>query len=203
MVANRTITLNADELSPQLLQELAPYAESPYTYEPEEETFCKLMASTADPAHAMQAAWPTRCKDEKQATRKGTILASVPRIQHRIRYYRQLLSMQLDVTTSRIMAELAAIAMADIAGIFATDGSLLHPQQIPRQLRAAIKEIEVIETPAGTRYKYKFHDKSQALKLLATVKGMDIEARKASAPTLNFTLNAPTATPKLTVDELV
>lgn len=187
------ITLNVDDISPQLRQELAPYENSPYTYDPDEEKFAKLVASTADPGHAMMQAYPTRCANDRQAVRRGTILAGTPRMAHRIAYYRRLLAMQLDISTTRVMAELAAIATADIAGIFASDGTVIHPAQIPRQLRAAIKEIDVTTKAGGeTTYKYKFHDKMAALKLLASIKGMDIEARKASAPNLTFNLNVPT-----------
>lgn len=198
------LKLNWDDLSPQQRHELAPYAEINYTYDPDEERFCKLVASTSDVTRAMMEAYPSRCDTEKKARRRGTILANTERMAARIDFYRKVISNQLDISTSRLMAEMAAIATSDPISVYDREtGEPLPPHKLPRHVRAAVKKVKQVDISGRTSYEYEFHNKMEALKLLSTIKGLDLEARKASAPKVSFNLNLPSTGVTIDGEDLI
>ena len=98
-----------------------------------------------------------------------------------IEYLREALGEFLEaekVTTRKIAQRLANIAFGDRTGIFDDDGAVLNPKAWPPELRASILSCDVREVvdrntgrPVRT-YRVKFANATEALRVLATCKGM-------------------------------
>jgi hypothetical protein len=185
---------------PMVQQQLAPYAESYAPAEPEfqftptqrEKDFALLVASGAAPTEALSACGIVSEADtlnlpRAQLYRMATRLLSSEAVQERIDYYRILHNHNLSVTADRLRQELAAISFADIAEAFdpGTGQPHTNPHDIPRHLRAAIKEF-YIDKDGVTRFK--LHDKLKAAQMVGDLEGHFDEANKAKAPQVTINL---------------
>lgn len=81
---------------------------------------------------------------------------------------------QLNITTERILAEESYIAFSDFADLFDEKGiSITNPKDMPVHVRRAIKSVEEVTIGVLTKYKVTFWSKSDALKRLQAIKGMN------------------------------
>lgn len=80
---------------------------------------------------------------------------------------------QLNITAERILAEESYIAFSDFGDLFDENGvSLVNPKEMPEHIRRAIKSVEEITVGLQTRYRVTLWSKSEALKRLQTIMGM-------------------------------
>lgn len=180
--------------------QIAPYAESYAPAEPEfkftpsqrEKDFAQLVASGAAPIEALSACGIIS-EDEAITSprsslyRMATRLLSSEAVQERIDYYRALHNHNLSVTADRLRQELAAISFADFAEAFdpGTGQPITKPRDIPRHLRAAVKEWYV-DKDGVTRFK--LHDKLKAMQMVGDLEGHFDEANRTKAPQVTVNL---------------
>lgn len=173
-----------------------------------EDDFAQLVASGANPVEALKftsLVTPEELKTATQATlyRLATRLLNSAAIQERIDYYALLHKQSMSLTVERLQQELAAVSYADIADAFSTDGvPHTNPHDIPRHMRAAIKEFFVDKDGI---VRFKLHDKLKAAQMLGDLSGHFNEAHQAKAPQVLVNLggvieNAGPTQPPPTID---
>ena len=80
---------------------------------------------------------------------------------------------QLNITTERILAEESYIAFSDFGDLFDENGlSIINPKDMPLHIRRAIKSVEEITVGVQIRYRVTLWSKSEALKRLQAILGM-------------------------------
>lgn len=73
---------------------------------------------------------------------------------------------KIDVTAEKVIAELAKMAFANLQDFYDKDGSLKDIHSLPRDVAAALSQVETNLTEACAVQKVKLHDKRGALELL-------------------------------------
>jgi hypothetical protein len=110
-----------------------------------------------------------------------------------------------ELTKERIASEISNIAYFDPIGLYDEFGDLLPPDQLPENVRRAIKSIEVeliqqgsgqYKKVVGKRYKYTFYDKLAAMAQAAKMYGHNAPDR------LNVAGVIATLPEDMSVDEL-
>jgi hypothetical protein len=183
--------------------QLAPKAEGyiqlprfKFTPKPREIDFAQLVASGSDPVRALILAKIVTEDDVKTLPKAKiySVAASLIKseaIQERIQYFAILHRRSMAVTAERILQEGAAIAFADFAEAYDHDGRPFHnPHNIPRHLRAAIKEYKIDKD--GVTH-IKFHDKLKAMQLIGDLEGLFDDAHRAKAPQVTINLGGAAA----------
>jgi len=192
-VKNTTISFDPETLTPQQREALLPLQQFEYAPSPEETLFAQLVATRQDPVYALTETHPAWCESrtEQQIRRRAATLMTAPRVVERIEYYHKLLSLQLDITAENVLTEAAYVAMADVRGLFDDDGCPVPPNKLPPNVAKAVAHVERIENvkTGVVTWKYRLHNKMDALKWLGTIGGMDKEAREASAPKVAVDVN--------------
>lgn len=86
-----------------------------------------------------------------------------------------------ELKAADVLAEIRRVAFSDLSKAYAKNGSLLHPKEMPKDLRHALCQIESQElfdgaggdrALIGTTKKIKLHDKVRALEMLAKYFGL-------------------------------
>lgn len=86
------------------------------------------------------------------------------------------LSSKAELKASDVLAEIRKLAFVDLSQAYAPDGKLLHPQQMPDDVRASLQSVETEElfvgrgknkTTLGATRKIKLADKVRSLEMLA------------------------------------
>ena len=167
--------------------------------------FAQLTASGVAPVDALAAA--SLVTQEEALTsplaelkRMANTISLRPGVEERYDYYLILHKASMSLTVERMQQELAAVAYADFANAYHPDGlPITNPHDIPRHLRAAIKEFGF---DANGQPKHKYHDKIKATQLLGDLTGHFDAAHAAKAPQVTVTLsqNAPPVTSTPTID---
>jgi hypothetical protein len=116
-------------------------------------------------------------------------------VQERIRHYHMLHVHSMDTTVERIEQELASVAFSDFALLFHPETGLpiTNPHDIPRHLRASIKEWGI--DPTTGQLKYKMHDKMKATQMIADLGGHFNAAKEAAAPKITVNLGGDYSPP--------
>lgn len=73
---------------------------------------------------------------------------------------------KIDVTAEKVIAELAKMAFANLQDFYDKNGSLKDIHSLPRDVAAALSQVETNLTEACAVRKVKLHDKRGALELL-------------------------------------
>lgn len=120
---------------------------------------------------------------EGSARQQGYALLQLPAVRAAIAEHLEVLTEAADVEAIRVIAEAKCIAhfnVQDILAAIQNRGTIEGLLAADREVTAAVSEITVREVPdedgPESIIKLKFHDKLQALKLLAQIKGMMSEA---------------------------
>jgi len=102
-----------------------------------------------------------------------------------------ILERKFDITVERIGQELAKLAFFNPADLFDENGDMIQPCDLPKEVAAALHQVEVFEefgvtatgkALIGYTKKVKWHDKKAAPEVLARWKGMLIERRETGKP---------------------
>lgn len=118
-------------------------------------------------------------------------------VSERIRYFRILHTSSMSTTLDRMKQEASAITYADFSLLFDDEGvPYRNPHDIPRHVRAAIKEWSWDEKG---NMRFKFHDKMKSMQMLGDLEGHFDKAHAAKAPQINITLGDGGEAPK-TID---
>lgn len=89
-----------------------------------------------------------------------------PKIQDAIRREKDKVMKRLHITKGRVLRELAKIAYANIEDVVKWDNSGVHyssSAELPRDITAAVAEVQETVTNQGHTLKFKMHDKAKAL----------------------------------------
>lgn len=111
----------------------------------------------------------------RTATEQGHRLLKHPEVRKRIAAHQRKIKMKMEVTTERIVMELAKIAFSDVSMLIEMAGDDLKIRELSEvdaDLRAAISELSITSTRDGKNRKIKLHDKIKALQLLGQHTGM-------------------------------
>jgi phage terminase small subunit len=111
----------------------------------------------------------------RTATEQGHRLLKHPEVRKRIAAHQRKIKMKTEVTTERIVMELARIAFADLTDLISVEGDDLkikNLSEVDADLRAAVSEVSITSTRDGKNRKIKLHDKIKALQLLGLHTGM-------------------------------
>lgn len=180
-----------------------------YTPSIKEQDFAQLIACGGDPAESVLASQlvpmdQAEVLGRAHLYRIAANLLKSEAVQERITYFAYLHRNSMSVTADRVRQEAAAIAFADFALAYHKDliidpdtdtitlpgAPITNPHDIPRHLRAAIKEWKVDKD--GVVH-IKYHDKVQALKMVGDMEGLFDEAYRAQAPQVTVTLGSSPA----------
>jgi phage terminase small subunit len=135
---------------------------------------------------------------DHSARQTGYRLLTKADIQQRLRKAQRQQAARLEVTTTRVLAELARIAFADRRDLFNDDFTLKKPSELSDEVSAALAGIEVEELwqgrgedreQIGYLKKVKLCDKVKALELLAKYLGIFKEDRPEAGVNLNVGLH--------------
>lgn len=166
-----------------------------YVTSSQERLFAREVALTGDPARAYRLAFPDECAHLKpQHIRlKAARLLTRARVDEIYQYYKMAINTRMDIREERILQELACIAFADPAEMYANDGiTLKNIHEIPSHVRAAVSRFKTGFTKDGIVTELQLNDKMKALSMLVSIKNMDAENKAAKAPTIRIALgNTP------------
>lgn len=187
-----------DQFSPQVETYVGP-PKFKHTLTQRNTDFAQLVASGCHPADAIVRASIVTAS-EAHTTPRNKLYAMASRlmrseaIQERMDYFAQLHRESMSITAERIHQETAAVAFADVAQAFDHDtgAPITNPHDLPRHLRAAIKEFRVDKD--GVVH-IKFHDKMKAVQMAGDMAGVFDEARRASAPQVTVNLGGESLDP--------
>lgn len=203
-----------DQLAPTAESYAPPQPKFDHAISQKENDFAQLVAAGGDNIQSMVAVSIITAKDALLLTdltlkKMANRLTESPRILERTNYYRLLHQASLSLTVERLEQEAASIAYSDVAGLYHPTGEpITNPHDLPRYLRAAIKEF-VIDKDGIPRHK--FHDKLKGMQMVGDLGGHFNEAHAAKAPQVNISLGGgapepptidvtPTPTPKNPLD---
>ena len=159
---------------------LSSYSTSAYSVVPlsfREVRFANAYLEHGNATKAVRDAGYT-CASEQAFWQMGSMLLRKTQV---VEYMREAMGEFLEAekaTTRKIAQRLANIAFGDRTGIFDDEGAVLNPKAWPPELRASILSLDVREVadrktglPVRT-YRVKFANPTEALRVLATWKGM-------------------------------
>jgi phage terminase small subunit len=117
-------------------------------------------------------------------------LLSQPHVIDALQGARDRHARRLEVTTARVLDELAARAFSNIADIWPAPGAIFEPPKLDRRLSAAIREVTIEDTIIRVkgggepmirrRTKIKLHDNIRALESLGKHLGLFAEPKRDS-----------------------
>jgi phage terminase small subunit len=140
--------------------------------------FCRFYVTNFNATRAAKSAGYS----ENTAYSQGHDLLKKPEIQAYIRFLADKLVSDAEIGVQRLLREHARIAFFDIADLYDEAGNMLHPQELPAEIRAVIAgiDVEIIgrygrrdpdgdsdDRPAITSVKLKLADKHKSLEALA------------------------------------
>ncbi|MBA3755319.1 MAG: terminase small subunit [Nitrosomonas sp.] len=109
------------------------------------------------------------------AQEQGSRLLSIVMVKDKVQELMDRRTNRLDITADLVLDEIRKLATVDLSQAYDRAGRLLHPTEMPEEVRKAIAGIEVMEeyegkgqerTAIGQTKKVKFYDKAKALELL-------------------------------------
>ena len=98
--------------------------------------------------------------------------------------YTKMVLEQHDITVSRTLDELAKLAFTNIDDIVKWSGNsitITNMEDIPPEMRAAVKKVSRVTTPQGTRLEIEMHDKIKALEMIGKYHAMFTDKMKVDA----------------------
>ncbi|NJR40389.1 MAG: terminase small subunit [Leptolyngbyaceae cyanobacterium CSU_1_4] len=116
-----------------------------------------------------------KCKDSDIARAAASRLLANVNVASYVQELRSRRSLSTGITAERVLKELGRLAFSDIRSVMEFSGSgitLKHSQELDDDAAAAIAEVSENKTEGGSTTKVKFHNKVQALKLLAQHTGL-------------------------------
>ena len=142
---------------------------------PKQEAFAAGVANGLSQAEAYRQAFPRslKWKDESVWSR-ASALAATDNVRQRVQELREEAVRANQVTTERIVAELAKIAFGDARRVMSwgPGGVVLRESaDLDDDEAAIVSEVTETTTATGGSMKLKTHDKLSALKLLADIAG--------------------------------
>lgn len=138
---------------------------------PKQELFCKeYLVDLNGTQAAIRAGYSPKC-----ACEQASELLRKPQIYARVQELMNKRSSKMEINSDTVLQEILRLARVDLSEAYDKDGKLLHPKDMPEDVRRAISAIEVFEEHDGVgkdrKYigetmKVKFWDKTKALELL-------------------------------------
>lgn len=138
---------------------------------PKQEMFCREYVVDLN---GKQAAIRTGYS-KKTAEVQASHLLSKPKVKAFVDELIKKRASKMEITADLVLGEILRLARVDLSQAYDDAGNLLHPKQMPEDVRRAISSIEVFEEHEGVgrdrKYigdttKVKFWDKTKALELL-------------------------------------
>jgi phage terminase small subunit len=113
--------------------------------------------------------------NEESARQVASRLMAMPEIKAAIQVEMDKRAKKIGFDAQTVLEELLKLATLDLSKAYGEDGKLLHPKQMPEEIRKAVSGIEVFEEfegvgqnrqYIGNTVKVKFWDKVKSLELL-------------------------------------
>ena len=169
---------------------------------PKQEAFAAGVANGLSQAEAYRQVFPRSLKwKDETVWQHASRLAADSKVRARVQSLQEKAAEANQVTTERIVAELAKIAFGDARRVMSwgPGGVVLRESaDLDDDEAAIVSEVTETTTATGGSLKVKTHDKLSALKLLADiagavvrkteVTGKDGEPLQAAGPVINLTL---------------
>jgi phage terminase small subunit len=113
----------------------------------------------------------------RTAAEKGYQLLQRPDVKEHLEKAFKARERRTNITSDRVLEEIARIAFADVRELYRADGSMKKPNELSADTAAALAAVDVAEmggddAPLVTTKKAKLHDKVAALTLAARHLGM-------------------------------
>lgn len=112
----------------------------------------------------------------KTAQQQGSRMLLNVVVSREIKLALKRISQKAELKAADVMAEIRRLAFVDLSKAFGEDGAVLHPQDMPKDIRAALASLEIDEIFAGRgparqkigeTKKMKLFDKVRSLEMLA------------------------------------
>lgn len=139
-----------------------------------QDTFARVLAQTSDGEQAFTAAGygcPPFKPVRSQADRGHRIarLSKARGIMAATEHYSALALQKYDASRNSIIAQLVRFGWVDPADYVDADGKPLPLHQLPRDVRMAIQDFDIVYTDNGPVHRYRFVPKLKSMELLAKV----------------------------------
>lgn len=128
---------------------------------------------------------------KRSAAAQASSLLNRPHIQAEIKRRLERVLQKVEVTIEDVVSEYARIAFVDLKDAYDDNGQLLHPKDMPENIRRAISGVDVLEEFEGTgrereqigfTKKLRTWDKLKALEALGRYVGMLTDANDPNKP---------------------
>lgn len=134
---------------------------------PKQERFCQEYVKDLNATHAAKAAGYSA----KTAEVQGSRVLGYAKVRSRIQELMDRRAEKAEVSAEWILKEILRVASVDLSQCYGEDGQLLHPKEMPNDVRRAISAIDVHKdftegVEIGETRKVKLYDKLKALELL-------------------------------------
>ena len=153
---------------------------------PKQEAFAAGVANGLSQAEAYRQAFPRSLKwKDETVWQHASRLAADSKVRARVQFLQEKAAEANQVTTERIVAELAKIAFGDARRVmkWGADGvTLIESDELDDDDAAIVSEVTETTTATGGSMKVKTHDKLGALRLLADITGSIVKKSELSGP---------------------
>ncbi len=167
----------------------------------QEENFIQQFALSGDLEKSYQIAFGDACNglSGKEIRSKAVYLVGTERGDERFQWMKKLMSAKMNVTTERIMSELASIAFSDPRDFFIPGTRRMKDvHALPDHAAACVSEIKSGTTRDGDFVELKLHNKMQALSKLSDIKNLDEKNKNAGAVNIRLSLDSNRSTEAVT-----
>lgn len=114
---------------------------------------------------------------KKTATKIGSENLLKPDIKAAIEKAIKKVTERAELKASDVLAEIRKLAFVDLSKAYAADGSLLHPHDMPEDVRAALQSLETDEIFAGRGPSRKKVGETKKIKLTDKVRSLEMLAK--------------------------
>lgn len=135
----------------------------------QQEIFAQEVAKGKSQAEAYRAAYQVGTSKPKTVYENACRLMADSNVSARVRAIQAKGAEIAALDAAKIAAEIARVALSDIAGIMHPDGRVKLPHELDPATRAAVASFKIDEYG---RIEYKFWDKNSALATAARILGM-------------------------------
>lgn len=135
-----------------------------------QDTFARTYAQTADQFVALQAGGYSTGNLTTTACRaRARGMLNHPRVKAAMVLYSSLAAKVYNASRESVLAQLVRFAWVDPAEYVDADGRPVPLHKLPREVRMAIQDFDIVFTDNGPVHRYRFVPKLKALELLAKI----------------------------------
>lgn len=139
-----------------------------------QDTFTRVYVQTADPIVAFDAAGyeprnPTNTKERNARHVRIVRLRNNPTVKAAMAHWSAIIESSYNASRNSVLAQLVRFGWVDPADYVDELGVPLPLHRLPRDVRMAIQDFDIVQTDQGPVHRYRFVPKLKSLELLAKV----------------------------------